>query len=600
MFPRPTLHTTVTIGDFMRALLATALLLASSLCLAQGFTPGTDSSPFGSTSNQAEFLSVEQAYRLNVEVETDQRLRLYWQIEDSYYLYQHRFKFSLSDTAGDIALDVTLPPALERTDEYFGDVSVYYRDADLSLATSRPFTQATLAVTSQGCADAGLCYPPNTEYFEIDFASGTVTATAKPQTVRNDNPGASSESGPGKLLYMLLLAFLGGSILNLMPCVFPVLSLKMLSFARSSHTNQHVHSWVYAAGVILSFVAVAAVLIALQNAGEAIGWGFHLQSPGFVIAMGYLFVAMALSLSGLIDFGSSIMGTGNELASRSGLSGSFFTGVLAVVVASPCTAPFMGTALGFAATQPAPLALSIFAALGAGMAAPMVLLNYSSGLRSVMPKPGPWMETLKQFLAFPLYATAIWLFWVAGRQTGVNTMAMALLGALMIGLGLWLWRYNGWRKGLALACIAAAIGLANWRALDASPANPLPDQHTAWSQAAMEQLHNSGKPVFVDVTADWCISCIANEQGVLLTEEVTNAFAQQGITYMVADWTNYDADIATFLKQHGRNGIPFYILYPGDPEQPPLILPQILTKSVVLNAIKEVSPEIDDLATTYQ
>jgi thiol:disulfide interchange protein len=584
----------------MRALLATVLLLASSLCLAQGLAPGAAAAPFGNLSNQAEFLPVEQAYRLNVQVETDQRLRLYWQIADSYYLYQHRFKFSLTDTQGDIDLDVTLPPALERTDEYFGEVSVYYRDADLSIATSRPVGQTTLAVTSQGCADAGLCYPPLTEYFEVDFATGTVTATTRPQAARQDGPQGSTKAGAGKLLYMLLLAFLGGSLLNLMPCVFPVLSLKMLSFARSSDTPQHAHSWVYAAGVIISFVAVAAVLIALQNAGQAVGWGFHLQSPGFVIAMAYLFVAMALSLSGLIHFGSSIMGTGNALASRDGLSGSFFTGVLAVVVASPCTAPLMGTALGFAVTQPAPVALSIFAALGAGMAAPMVLLNYSSGLRSVMPKPGPWMETLKQFLAFPLYATAIWLFWVAGRQTGVNTMAVALLGALMIGLGLWLWRYKGWRKGLALVCIAAAIGLGNWRALDESPSNPLPDQHTVWSEQAMAQLRSAGKPVFVDVTADWCISCIANEQGVLLTDEVTNAFAQRGITYMVADWTNYDADIAAFLKQHGRNGIPFYIFYPGDVDQPPLILPQILTRSIVLDAIEEISPKNGKLAVIYE
>ncbi|MEH6591077.1 MAG: protein-disulfide reductase DsbD [Halioglobus sp.] len=584
----------------MRALLATVLLLASSLCLAQGLTSDAAAAPFGNLSNQAEFLPVEQAYQLNVEIESDQRLRLYWQIEDSYYLYQHRFNFSLTDSEGKIDLDVTLPPALERTDEYFGEVSVYYHDANLSIVTSRPVAQAMLVVTSQGCADAGLCYPPYTEYFEVDFVSGTVTATDRPQTAGPSASGDSTTVGAGKLLYMLLLAFLGGSILNLMPCVFPVLSLKMLSFARSSDNHQHAHSWVYAAGVIISFIVVAAVLIALQNAGQAVGWGFHLQSPSFVIAMAYLFVAMALSLSGLINFGSSIMGTGNELASRDGLSGSFFTGVLAVIVASPCTAPFMGTALGFAVTQPAPLALSIFAALGAGMAAPMVALNYSSGLRSVMPKPGPWMETLKQFLAFPLYATAIWLFWVAGRQTGVNTMAIALLGALMIGLGLWLWRYKGWRKGLALVCIASAIGLGNWRALDESPANPLPGRHTAWSEQAMEQLRSAGKPVFVDVTADWCISCIANEQGVLLTDEVTDAFAQGGITYMVADWTNYDADIATFLKQHGRNGIPFYIFYPGDSNQPPLILPQILTKSIVLNAIEEVNSKNGILAATLE
>jgi thiol:disulfide interchange protein DsbD len=406
---------------------------------------------------------------------------------------------------------VEFPQALERTDEYFGDVRVYYNEADIVLTPARTTGSAKLRVTSQGCADAGLCYPPYREYFEIDFSGGSVTAVDPPG--RLTTPASQpTEISAGKLLYMLLLAFIGGSILNLMPCVFPVLSLKMLSFARSGGTAPHTHSWVYAAGVVSSFVLVAALLISLQRAGEAIGWGFHLQSPGFVIAMAYLFVAMGLSLSGLVELGSSIMGTGSELADRDGLSGSFFTGVLAVVVASPCTAPFMGTALGFAVTQPPHIALAIFAALGAGMASPMLLLSYSTGLRGLMPKPGPWMETLKQFLAFPLYATAVWLLWVAGRQTGVNTMAVALLGALLVGLAMWLWRYTGWRKLLALACIIVAAGMAGWRGLDVSANSQLAAGEVAWSEQKLSELRAGGQPVFVDVTADWCISCIANEQ----------------------------------------------------------------------------------------
>jgi thiol:disulfide interchange protein DsbD len=579
----------------MRALLAIVLLLASSWGYAQGFDKSSAGNAFGDASAIADFLPVEEAYRLAIEVQANGDIRLYWQIEDKYYLYQHRFSFGLSDEHGDIELAVDFPPALERTDEYFGDVSVYYRDADVMLSPSRATDKALLRITSQGCADAGLCYPPQKEFFEVDFVAATAIAVEPP------GPGQTAKvaetSGLGQFLYMALLAFIGGSILNLMPCVFPVLSLKMLSFARSADHLHHTQSWVYAAGVVSSFVLVAAILIVLQRAGEAIGWGFHLQSPGFVIAMAYLFVAMALSLSGLIELGSSVMGTGSELAEREGLRGSFFTGVLAVVVASPCTAPFMGTALGFAVTQPPAIGLLVFAALGAGMAAPMVLLSYSTGLRRLMPKPGAWMETLKQLLAFPLYATAIWLLWVAGRQTGVNTMAAAMVGALLIGLGLWLWRYPGWRKGLAMACIAGAVSLAGWRGLDVSATNQIAKGEVAWSEQSLRDIRAAGTPVFVDVTADWCISCIANEQAVLHTDEITAAFKDNGIIYMVADWTNYDADIAAFLKQHGRNGIPFYIMYSADSSIPPVVLPQILTKSTVLEAISAAGINKDQVVT---
>jgi len=586
----------------MRSMFAVLLLLLSTTAISSDFS--SDTNPFGAT-EPVEFLSVEEAYQLEIEVQPDHSLRLYWQIQPDYYLYQHRFSFSLADESGDIELDTQFPPALEKTDEFFGDVSVYYHDADIELSPQRNAGKAKLKVTSQGCADAGLCYPPHKQYFDVDFNTGAVTpsgpADAVTPTSKAKEPSVQQEVGSlSKVLYMMVLAFFGGSILNLMPCVFPVLSLKMLSFARSADHEHHTQSWVYAAGVVCSFVLVAAILIFLQRAGEAIGWGFHLQSPGFVIAMAYLFVAMGLSLSGVVEFGSSVMGAGSNLAEKEGLSGSFFTGVLAVVVASPCTAPFMGTALGFAVTQPPIIALGVFAALGAGMAAPMVMLSYSKGLRTRMPKPGAWMETLKQVLAFPLYATAIWLFWVAGRQTGVNTMALALMGALLIALGLWLWRFSGWRKGIAFACILAAVSAASWRGLDESAQRISQEGHIAWSEQTLEQIRSSGQPVFVDVTADWCISCIANEQAVLLTDEITAAFKESEVAYMVADWTNYDADIAAYLARYGRNGIPFYILYSGDPDVKPIILPQLLTKSIVLDAISQVSDSKAKVATLLE
>lgn len=583
----------------MRALLASLLLLAS--CFSFGQTFGDAERPsFGATSTGPQFLPVEQAYQLEVEILDDHQVRLYWQIADSYYLYQHRFAFSLEYGTGSAQPTVELPPALKRTDDYFGEVEVYYHNADVLLQVPDQPQQATLSVTSQGCADAGLCYPPQKQLFALDFSTGSVEAITAPTKAPAATKATPETPGPGALLYMLALAFVGGSILNLMPCVFPILSLKVLSFARSGDHDRHRQSWVYTAGVISSFVLVAAVLITLQRAGSAIGWGFQLQTPGFVIALAYLFIAMGLSLSGLVELGGNIMNTGSGLANRGGVSGSFFTGVLAVVVASPCTAPFMGTALGFAVTQPPQVGLLVFAALGAGMAAPLLLFSYSGAARKLMPKPGPWMETLKQFLAFPLYGTAIWLLWVAGRQTGVNTMAAALAGALVLALGLWLWRYGGWRKGLAVACMLGAVSLGAWRGLDenGTHAAQLTAGKVAWSQQRLAQLRREGHPVFVDVTADWCITCIANESAVLFTDDMTAAFADHGVVYMVADWTNYNADIANFLAQHGRTGIPLYLMYPADTSQAPLMLPQLLTKNTVLEALSSVSRKKQEIADT--
>jgi thiol:disulfide interchange protein DsbD len=583
----------------MRALLASLLLLVSSFSHAQGFgeSPRVQ---FGAADNP-QFLPVEEAYQLEVEILDAQQVRLYWQIADSYYLYQHRFAFTLGDSAGLAEeVDVELPPALQRSDEYFGEVQVYYNSADIILHTRGRPQQATLTVSSQGCADAGLCYPPQKQYFELDFSDGTVRSVAPPNGQAVSRQSTDNSGGVGALLYMLLLAFVGGSILNLMPCVFPILSLKVLSFARGTPHDRHLESWVYTAGVVVSFVLVAAVLITLQKAGSAIGWGFQLQSPGFVIALAYLFVAMGLSLSGLVQLGGNVMNAGSGLADRGGLSGSFFTGVLAVVVASPCTAPFMGTALGFAITQPPQIGLLVFAALGAGMAAPLLLFSYSGLARKLMPKPGPWMETLKQLLAFPLYGTAIWLLWVAGRQTGVNTMTAALSGVLVLAIGLWLWRFGGWRKGLAVACMLAAISLGGWRGLDENGGHSaqLAAGKVAWSEQQLAELRGAGSPVFVDVTADWCITCIANEAAVLHTDEISEAFAAHGVVYMIADWTNHNAAIAALLERHGRTGIPLYLMYPADSSREPLILPQILTKNTVLNALRSVSDKNPDVAPT--
>ncbi len=579
----------------MRFVLASLLWLCSSLSLAQLPIGGGASTAF----SQPDFLPVEEAYQLAVEAQPSGDLRLYWLIADTYYLYQHAFEFSLQSAGDSISLRVQLPEALERHDEFFGDVRVYYRDADVRLQASEVPQYARLTVKSQGCADAGLCYPPRTEIFDIGFASGSVSAVPLPVGQVPATAEEPASAALGSLPYMMLLAFLGGTILNLMPCVFPILSLKVLGFAGSASHERLRHSWLYSAGVVLSFLAVATVLILLQRAGQAIGWGFQLQSPGFVIALAYLFLIMGLSLSGMLQLGGGIMNVGSGLAGRQGDSGSFFTGVLAVVVASPCTAPFMGTALGFAITQPAAVALAVFFALGAGMAAPLLLLGYSARARNWLPRPGPWMETLKQLLAFPLYGSAIWLLWVAGRQTGVDTMAAALTGALLLALGLWLWRGALWRRGLALSCLILAVMLGLWRSPFESGSNRAAAGELAWSAATVADLRRGGQAVFVDVTADWCITCIANERAVLHTADMRTAFAERGVAYLVADWTNYDADIAGFLREHGRTGIPLYVLYPADPAAEPVILPQILTKGAVLQALDSAAAVSGSVAANF-
>ncbi len=581
----------------MRALLSTLLLLFTLTAQAQ--FPGTNQSGLGTAA--PEFLPVEEAYRMDGEF-TPEGLRLFWQIADGYYLYRHRLGFELSLDGESIAVEAAIPAGLQRHDEFFGDVEVFYQSLDIPISSALTTGTALLEVRSQGCADAGLCYPPQNNFYQVDFSNQTLTPVERPKSGARNAPVTGSDSGSSLSLGVaLVFAFFGGMILNLMPCVFPVLSLKVLSFAQSQDHERHQQGWAYAAGVVLSFLLIAGLLIALQQAGSAVGWGFQLQSPHFVTALAFLFVAMGLMLSGVVEIGGSWMGAGQRLTEGGGLRGSFFSGVLATVVASPCTAPFMGTALGFAIAQPAAIALLVFGALGAGMAAPLVLLSYSRGLRRIMPRPGPWMDTFKQVMAFPLYATAIWLLWVVGRQTSVDTLALLLLGLLLLTLGLWLWRYSRIGKALAAACMVLAVGTATLAPGPREVSERSLEAHQqAWSKETMAQALAAGQPVFVDFTADWCITCIANERAVLHRDDVQQAFIDAGITYMIADWTNYDEDIARFLEDHGRNGIPFYILYSGNNAEAPVVLPQLLTRGAVLDAIEQVSAKNGKLAASSQ
>ena len=542
------------------------------------------------TQQQTQFLPVDEAYQLTLVADGDQRLMLQWVIAPEYYLYRHAFKAQASDSEGSIAANLAVPDGLAKTDEFFGDVEVYYDALEAMVALERTTELVQIKVTYQGCADAGLCYPPETKSFLWHMASGEIQAGSLAPTSSAIDSGDDTSSSAGiGLLAAIAFAFLGGIILNIMPCVFPILSLKALSFTHGSADQHRRASLVYAAGVIVSFVALASVLVAIQQTGQLIGWGFQLQNTGFVIGLAYLFTVMGLSLNGLIHFGTSMMNVGQSLTEQDGDAGNFFTGVLAVVVASPCTAPFMGTALGYALTQPIVVTLIVFAALGAGMALPMVILSHSSTAVRALPKPGPWMDTAKNVLAFPLYLTSVWLLWVAGNQAGVNTMALALSGLVLLALAAYLYDDTTLRKGASIVLVAGAVFLAipsdkNADGNDSS--RTLSDGQIAWSASVLDDHIDRGDPIFVDVTADWCITCLANEAAVLFTPEIEQAFIDADIPYMIADWTDYDADIGRFVQSHGRSGIPLYVMYPRGVGSEPVILPQLLTRDIVLTAIE--------------
>ena len=569
-----------------QALLASLFFLAVATL---SFSAQAQSPLSAYTQQQTEFLPVDEAYQLSVIGVSEQQALLQWLIASDYYLYRHAFDAKARTTAGDIELTLAIPDGLAKTDEFFGDVEVYYGAVDASIQLAETAELIEIAITYQGCADAGLCYPPETKTFLWHTASGEVQkGKLDPSSLKTGNSATDGSEEFG-LLAALLFALLGGMILNIMPCVFPILSLKALSFTRGDAQSHRRSSLVYAAGVVVSFVGIAAVLIAIQQTGKLIGWGFQLQNTGFVIGLAYLFTLMGLSLNGLLHFGTSMMNVGQSLTEKNGDTGSFFTGVLAVVVASPCTAPFMGSALGYALTQPIYITLLVFASLGLGMALPMVILSYSNAAVKILPKPGPWMDTAKNVLAFPLYLTSVWLLWVAGNQSGVNTMALALAGLVLLAMAAYVYGKSTIKKAVSALLLIAAVALAipqDDSNQSASGSRSLADGQIAWSSSTLASYREAGKPIFVDVTADWCITCLANEAAVLFTPEVEGAFLAADIPYMIADWTDYDADIGEFVKSHGRSGIPLYVMYPSGAGSQPVILPQLLTRDIVLSAIE--------------
>ena len=421
--------------------------------------------------------------------------------------------------------------------------------------------------------------------------------------------GSGNSSGTGSSLLLAMLGMLvGGFILNFMPCVFPVLSIKALSFtnnAGETRYKQRMDGIVYAAGVIFAFVVLASILIALRAAGERVGWAFQFQHPWFSAFLVYLFFLMALSLSGVFEIGTSLMGAGSGLTAKGGYKGSFFTGVLATTVATPCTAPFMGPALGFALTQSWGVAMVVFISLGFGMALPILVLSFTPALFKYMPKPGAWMETFKQFMAFPLYASALFFLWVLGNQVGVMGMSLVLAVCVLMAFAAWLYQRR-FTQGpimrttsfaISFAVLALAVYLTQTSFLQTTTVAQVASvdadgnstqNYVPFSKQGLDELQAEGKSVFVNMTAAWCITCLANEQTTLGTDRVKQAMTDNDITYMKGDWTNEDPEITEVLERFNRPSVPLYVLYPGDSSKEPVILPQILTPGIVAEAFENI------------
>jgi len=476
-----------------------------------------------------------------------------------------------------------------------GQLMLFPIDADLiNNATAPVVTVEDGEIYIRAARDADLEVAPDsfsgllTHDSEEGRKGYEFTASVSNDHVTMGGLSAGSESAEFNILIILMMALAGGFILNLMPCVFPVLSIKVMALVQSG--NEHAslrrhHGIAYAAGVVLSFMLVAGLLMALRSAGTQLGWGFQLQSPWFVALLAYLLFVLGLSLSGFIELGSSLTRLANIAPHSPAVSGSFLTGVLATVVATPCTAPFMGTAMGVALTQSTFVGLLVFAVMGFGLALPFVAIAFVPALAKLLPKPGQWMDTFKQFLAFPLYLTVVWLLWVLVRQTDSNALAAVMMGLLLITFAIWLLRIAtrdspaNASKLIASVSFIAALAILPGIGKEQSGAEEYPIQK--FSDVALSEALASGKPVFVNMTADWCITCKVNERIVLRSEHVLSEFADNGVVYLEGDWTNSDPVITRVLERFGRNGVPLYLMYPVGSREPH-ILPQILTTKSVL------------------
>ncbi|MHC1676863.1 protein-disulfide reductase DsbD family protein [Stenotrophomonas maltophilia] len=606
----------------------------------------------GSSNSQALPLPSEQAFGFDAIASDGNTLLLRFSPAPGYYLYRDRTSLKLEGSAGVLAATPRWPAAQSHRDEHFGDVSVYFNQVEVPLPLRRTVTDAvdsTLVVTFQGCQTDGICYPPMTRRVKLSIPAGKISAhagqpaprsemirplpagSAAPReaangtplrllpTVPNSEPARADVAGaqagfaadargdnalrtrppattpdPDRsFLWVLLLALAGGLVLNLMPCVLPILSLKVLGLAQSGESAERArsHAMWYTLGVLVAFAVIGALMVGLRMLGNAVGIGFQLQHPGVVAALAYIMFAVGLSLSGVFTLGGGLGNLGQSLARRSGPAGDFFTGALACVVGSACVGPFMGGAVAYAFVATPVQAMAVFLFLGLGLALPFLLIGFVPALARRLPKPGPWMETLKHVLAFPMYATALWLLWVLGKQRGVDGMALALGGLLLLALGLWLFERSRWRSQRAAGLLGVLLAIAAlvpvWGVTQLKPparaAQATSENVVEYSPQLLDRLRADNRVVFVNMTADWCVSCKANERAVLSRPEFRELLRRTNAVYMRGDYTNVDPQITAFLDEHKAVGVPLYVVY--GPGAPPTVLPTLLTQAVVEEAL---------------
>ncbi|MEO7064084.1 MAG: protein-disulfide reductase DsbD [Dokdonella sp.] len=560
-------------------------------------------------------LPAEQAFQFEAIAQSPTAILARWTMPKGYYLYRDKSSVALAEGAGDKLGAPHWPTGTDHQDEHFGSVTVYFDQVEVPIALARESGAAQtvkLHAEYQGCQDDGLCYPVMQRDVDVvmplatpeQLAAAKATFVAAPpaaQSSSSDNAQRSQPPTPGTLgiLAALLLALLGGLVLNLMPCVLPVLSLKVLGLAQSgeSPAKARRHALYYTAGVLVAFSSIGLAVVALRAAGQALGWGFQLQQPVFVAVLVYILFAIGLSLSGVFNFGAGLAGVGQNLGSRSGVAGDFFTGVLAVVVASPCTAPFMGSALAYAFAASSAVALLVFLALGVGLALPFLAVGFVPALASRLPRPGAWMETFKQALAFPMYLTAAWLVWVLGNQRGIDAVGWVLVGAIVLALGLWWWEHSRYKSTTARMLAAAVLLAALWpiaqvgrlTAPTAAHATEAPDW-VPYSAARLANLRAEGRGVFVDMGADWCVTCKVNERAVLDTDAFRDLLKRNNAILMKGDWTNVDPAITAFLQQYKAVGVPLYVVFRAGVSGNGQALPTVLTPGAVALALGSGAP----------
>ncbi len=517
-----------------------------------------------------------------------------------------------SPFAGEIVIDRSAEPwrmsLAPEAGDFEGDVRFFPHQHEIVHSADQPLSTGerglTLALTPSGDGEPDASLEGVIVVEASDGTRAGYEVSAEPGMVLPGTFGSAPSSAGINILAIMGLALLGGLILNLMPCVLPVLSIKAIGMVNAAtkgdDSHLRAHGLWYTAGVVLSFAATAAVFVALRGAGEFVSLGFQLQYAPVVAALALIMFVIGLWLLGVFELGTSVQGVGSGLASKQGSTGAFFTGVLAAVVGAPCVGPFLGVALGSVLTQPAPAVFIVFMLMGLGLALPFLALSFAPGLHRFLPRPGAWMERLKQFFAFPMFLTAVWLLTVLGDQAGQGAVTATILGATLVGFGVWALSTAGGRlrvAGMALGALALVAGLYYpiQAALGGSPgtggaayADSVEFPTEPWSPERVDALLADGKGIFVDFTATWCVTCQANKRTTLERTEVRQAMADNNIVFLVADFTNKDDVIAAELKKHSRPGVPMYLLYgPGETE--PKLLPQILSPSLMINEIEALT-----------